>query len=295
MKHNSTINTIGASLLALALLFGAATTVVHAQTTATTTPGQSTTTPPVISSVSAVSSTDGTNATISWLTDVNATSQVAFGSTSAYTASTTASTTLVTNHSVTIGSLVPSTTYHFAAISRDTFGNVAMSPDMTFTTNSIATTTPPPVTGGLQDQINALRAAIVALQARVDALFAIVSNLQGNNGNNGGNNGNNGGNNNNGGLTSGGTAQSGATTLVPASASVPAGNPAIIDWNGRNFGHEETVGITLNGSPIGSAHADGGGNFTTGSISIPTSAGTYTYTFTGRNSGISLSSTVTVH
>jgi hypothetical protein len=67
-----------------------------------------------------------------------------------------------------------------------------------------------------------------------------------------------------------------------------------VDFSGRNFGHEETVTISRNGSQVGSAHADGGGNFSTGSMSIPSAAGTYTYAFTGSNSGKSASSTITV-
>lgn len=83
-----------------------------------------------------------------------------------------------------------------------------------------------------------------------------------------------------------------SSTLTPSSQTVPGGHH--VDFNGRNFGHEETVRIMLNGTEIGTAHADGGGNFSTGSLSIPQNAGTYTYIFTGANSGISQTSTFTV-
>ena len=67
-----------------------------------------------------------------------------------------------------------------------------------------------------------------------------------------------------------------------------------IDFSGRNFGHEESVIVSLNGAIVATAHADGGGNFSTGSLSVPTTVGTYTYTFTGQTSGITGSATITV-
>ncbi|MDB5244568.1 MAG: hypothetical protein JWN18_438 [Parcubacteria group bacterium] len=62
-----------------------------------------------------------------------------------------------------------------------------------------------------------------------------------------------------------------------------------IDFNGRNFGHEETVTITLNGQTVRTAHADGGGNFSTGSMTLPGTIGEYLYIFRGENSGDVLS------
>ncbi len=82
------------------------------------------------------------------------------------------------------------------------------------------------------------------------------------------------------------------TTLTPVTQNVTAGQH--VDFNGRNFGHEETVTIMLNGSQTGTAHADGGGNFTTGSITTPTMSGTYTYTFVGATSNIQMLSTIIV-
>ena len=67
-----------------------------------------------------------------------------------------------------------------------------------------------------------------------------------------------------------------------------------VDFAGRNFGHEEQVTITRNGTQVGSSHADGGGNFSTGSMTVPSASGTYTYTFTGATSGFSATATVTV-
>lgn len=90
--------------------------------------------PPVIS---AASSTPGTsNATISWTTDTAASSQVAYGTSVSYTASTTLDSTLVTSHTVTITGLTGSTTYHFQILSTDGGGRLATSSDQMFTTTA---------------------------------------------------------------------------------------------------------------------------------------------------------------
>jgi hypothetical protein len=67
-----------------------------------------------------------------------------------------------------------------------------------------------------------------------------------------------------------------------------------LNFGGRNFGREETVNITLNGVLLRTAHADGGGNFSTGSMSAPITPGTYTYVFTGQSSGRTANSVITV-
>jgi hypothetical protein len=74
-----------------------------------------------------------------------------------------------------------------------------------------------------------------------------------------------------------------------------AGVGSSMDFSGRNFGREEVVNIMLNGSTIGTAHADGGGNFSTGSLQLPLTPGMYTYTFMGQSSGMSAKSVVTIH
>ena len=88
---------------------------------------------PAISSISA--GTPGqTNATITWTTDEAADSQVAYGTTSAYRATTTLDSTLVTSHSVDLSSLSANTTYHFQIITTDGSSSVATSSDQTFAT-----------------------------------------------------------------------------------------------------------------------------------------------------------------
>jgi hypothetical protein len=84
--------------------------------------------------------------------------------------------------------------------------------------------------------------------------------------------------------------------IYPGSATDRLGTS--VDFTGKNFGHEESVVITYsNGGAavqISQAHADGGGNFSTGSLSVPSTPGTYTYTFVGQNSGITGTSLVTI-
>ena len=97
--------------------------------------------PPVISSISSNSSTT-TSAIITWTTNENATSKVAYGTTTSYgSASTSAS--LVTSHSITLVGLTASSTYHYAIVSTDSLGNSATSSNETFTTT---TQLPPGVT-----------------------------------------------------------------------------------------------------------------------------------------------------
>ncbi|RLC68604.1 MAG: hypothetical protein DRI26_09970, partial [Chloroflexi bacterium] len=75
-------------------------------------------------------------ATISWVTDEPATSQVEYGETEAYGLVTPLDETLTTTHSVTLTGLDPATTYHFRVKSKDAAGNLAASKDCTFTTRA---------------------------------------------------------------------------------------------------------------------------------------------------------------
>ncbi len=80
--------------------------------------------------------------------------------------------------------------------------------------------------------------------------------------------------------------------ITPSSATMAPGST--IDFKGTNFAHEEDVTVKRDGTTVGSAHADGGGNFTTGSMTVPSTPGTYTYTFTGETSATAVTSTITV-
>jgi hypothetical protein len=89
---------------------------------------------PEISAVSATAITSS-GATIAWTTDEAATSQVQYGTTTAYGSSTSVNTTLVSSHSVPLSGLQPSTIYHYAVISQDGTGNLNTSADNAFTTS----------------------------------------------------------------------------------------------------------------------------------------------------------------
>jgi uncharacterized membrane protein len=92
-------------------------------------------TPPTISNVSASVITN-VGATIGWTTDEPSDSQVEYGLSTTYGSSTTLDPTLVTNHTVTLSGLSPDTVYHYRVKSRDFAGNLAVSGDFTFRTQS---------------------------------------------------------------------------------------------------------------------------------------------------------------
>ncbi len=91
-------------------------------------------TPPGISSVAAT--TTATTATITWSTDENASSQVDYGPTASYAASTTEADTSprVTSHSVVLTSLVSCSMYHYRVHSSDASLNESTSTDASFFT-----------------------------------------------------------------------------------------------------------------------------------------------------------------
>jgi hypothetical protein len=95
--------------------------------------------PPVISAVS------DTGSTVSWTTDEPATSQVQYGTTTAYGSSSTPDATLTTAHSQTLAGLAADTTYHYRVKSTDAAGNTSMSPDFTLTTPPPPDTTAPAI------------------------------------------------------------------------------------------------------------------------------------------------------
>src|SRR3954470_3118028 len=109
------------------------------------------TTAPVISGVRA-SSVSTSGATIAWSTDEASTSQISYGPTASYGTSTALDGARVTAHSQALSGLSAGTVYHYRVTSRDAAGNLATSPDATFTTS--ATTpdpTPTPTASGPSD------------------------------------------------------------------------------------------------------------------------------------------------
>jgi hypothetical protein len=79
-------------------------------------------TPPVLSAVSATTGTS--TAAISWLTDKPSSTQVQYGTTTAYGSQTTLSNSMVTSHAAIITGLRVGTVYHYNARSADALGNV---------------------------------------------------------------------------------------------------------------------------------------------------------------------------
>lgn len=85
--------------------------------------------------ISGVQSTAGRSSAIAtWTTDETATSQVVYGTTTAYGSATYLDWQMVTAHSTTVSGLLPNTVYHFRVKSRDACGHETTSDDFTFTT-----------------------------------------------------------------------------------------------------------------------------------------------------------------
>jgi hypothetical protein len=103
--------------------------------------GAADTTPPVLSGISAIS-LSASGATIVWTTNEASNSQVEYepsgGSVPPYDYQTTLDAAMVTSHSVTIGGLTASTTYHYRVKSQDAAvpPNMATSSDFTFMTSA---------------------------------------------------------------------------------------------------------------------------------------------------------------
>jgi uncharacterized repeat protein (TIGR01451 family) len=95
--------------------------------------GATDTVAPVITSVNA-GAIQSDAATITWATDENADSQVEYGTTTAYGATTPVSSDFVTSHAVDLSGLTQTTQFHYRVKSRDGWGNLAVSGDFMFTT-----------------------------------------------------------------------------------------------------------------------------------------------------------------
>jgi hypothetical protein len=117
------------------------------------------TTPPVISGITS-SNITGTGAVITWSTNEASTSQVQYGTTTAYGSSSALNAVYVTSHSRSLTGLIPATTYHFRVISRDAAGNIRTSVDNAFVSNPAPDTTAPVISNIVITQISD-RSAIV--------------------------------------------------------------------------------------------------------------------------------------
>ncbi len=117
------------------------------------------TTPPALSAVTANAITN-VGATISWATDEIASSQVDYGTTTAYGTSSALDTALVISHTRALTGLSASTTYHFRVRSLDAAGNLGTSGDFTFTTTAAPDTTAPVLSGIVASAVTASGAII---------------------------------------------------------------------------------------------------------------------------------------
>ncbi|MCX6011907.1 MAG: Ig-like domain-containing protein, partial [Chloroflexi bacterium] len=95
------------------------------------------TTAPVISGV-AVSDITETSSTITWTTDKASTSQVEYGTSTAYGSVSTMDSTMITRHSVVLTGLTAGMTYNYRVKSKDAANNEVITNDGTFTTASAA-------------------------------------------------------------------------------------------------------------------------------------------------------------
>jgi hypothetical protein len=91
---------------------------------------------PVISNVAAGSITSSA-ASITWSTDQATSSQVEYGTTTAYGSTTTLDQTLVTSHSQAMAGLLAARIYHYRVHSLNASGTEAISSDLTFTTLAV--------------------------------------------------------------------------------------------------------------------------------------------------------------
>lgn len=111
-------------------------------------------TAPVISNVMATPTGTSTEV-ITWNTDSASTGQVWYGTSSTYSTMALATSSIAsTTHTVTLTGLSEATLYHFAVTSSNAGGN-ATSSDMTFNTQSTASSTPLQVTGISSDKTSA--------------------------------------------------------------------------------------------------------------------------------------------
>lgn len=100
------------------------------------------TTPPQISGIS-TSGITTTSAVVIWATNEAATTQVEYGTTTAYGSATTLDSTLVTSHTQSLTGLQSNLVYYYRVKSSDGAGNPSVSGDQVFTTDSAPDTTPP--------------------------------------------------------------------------------------------------------------------------------------------------------
>jgi len=124
------------------------------------------TTPPAFSNVSAQNPNQN-GVTIAWTTNEPATSQIDYGTTTAYGTSTATNTSLDTTHTQVVAGLDAGTTYHYRVRSADAAGNTAVSGDFTFATPGTPDNEAPTAVTNVQ--------AATPLPARVDLTWSAAT------------------------------------------------------------------------------------------------------------------------
>ncbi len=114
---------------------------------------------PLISAVAATG-IGASAVTINWITDEPADAQVEYGLSGSYGMLSAADPSLLTAHTVALGSLTPSSTYHYRVRSRDAAGNLSLSGDFTFTTVAPPDTKPPVITSVMALAVSSTSATI---------------------------------------------------------------------------------------------------------------------------------------
>lgn len=89
-----------------------------------------------------VSGITSSGAAVSWTTAEASDSQVVYGATSSYGGASPLYSMPLTSHSVNLSGLAASTTYHYQVLSRDLYGNLSRSGDLTFQTVALSTLSP---------------------------------------------------------------------------------------------------------------------------------------------------------
>jgi len=127
--------------------------------------------PPVIGSVQA-SGVSASGATVTWTTDTASDTTVQYGLTTSY-GSSAGSSGLVTSHSQGLSGLSASTQYHYRVQSKDGFGQVSVSGDLTFTT-----TNAPPVVPAFRSTSSVTNGTVVTKPSGTAAGDLLLATLE---------------------------------------------------------------------------------------------------------------------
>ena len=101
-----------------------------------------------------------TSAGVIWTTNKLSDSQIQYGTSTAYSSSTTKDATLTVQHNANLTGLIAGTLYHYRALSTDINSNAGVSGDQTFTTQNPADTIPPVISALTTSSVAIDRATI---------------------------------------------------------------------------------------------------------------------------------------